>query len=815
MAPSVGANGQEVLYTLVYDSTASTAQGNGEFRLFRDGSLVATDSGENLPILSPLSGTTMNRLGSGTSVPFAGGEVPLADLPAFLSGSLNEFRIYNNVLTPLEVLTNLISGPDVTSVSFNGKTWNAGGTSNWNTGTNWTANGVPAVGDRATIGNGGTATVSSNVTQAGALTITNGTLSVGAGGTLNVKYPIQMDTGDANSATINVTNGGVLAVGGILPQASLGTKTISIDGGTIRPGFKSAPVSAGANTVIGAGNATFDTPGTDAITWSSDLSGSGDLIKTGTGTLILRPSNPTAGINLQNPNYTGEIFVNQGSLDVQHEHGVFGRAGSTEGGITHLNNAQLVINTAYPLNFRKELPTDIVATGQNVINNQVNRVDTEIRMQGSITGDGTLEFIKPNLADPLGVDFLDRPNPDVLTEPETPTLFVDNSEFTGRLKFNGAWAVRIFATVLTDPDALPSTGDETWAENPDFPKATIELANAGAYFGKRGSSPDQSIRLGGVDGIAGSRLLASVAGQGDFYADLTYEIGGASQDAVFFGNVIDSTLTDTVTVVKLGDNTQTFSGANTYSGTTTVNGGTLRVNGTHTMDATLALPVGDYTVNSGGAIGGTGTIGSAADPVNIINNGGTIAPGASVGTLTSFGNVTFGANAKFDIEVDGANADKLAVTGNLDLSALGNALNVTGTGTGSWVIATYTGSLTGTFESITSGLNINYGTGTNSQITISGTLSAALIGDYNGNGTVDAADYTVWRNNVGNNGSVLGPNRDPDNSGNVGPDDYASWKQNFGATGPGAGSQSGAVPEPTSLILLLVAVAFSTLWHRR
>jgi hypothetical protein len=53
-----------------------------------------------------------------------------------------------------------------------------------------------------------------------------------------------------------------------------------------------------------------------------------------------------------------------------------------------------------------------------------------------------------------------------------------------------------------------------------------------------------------------------------------------------------------------------------------------------------------------------------------------------------------------------------------------------------------------------------------------------LYGDYNDNGTVDAADYTVWRDHLGSSYSL--PNRDPSASGNVGTNDYSIWKSNFG-----------------------------------
>jgi len=79
--------------------------------------------------------------------------------------------------------------------------------------------------------------------------------------------------------------------------------------------------------------------------------------------------------------------------------------------------------------------------------------------------------------------------------------------------------------------------------------------------------------------------------------------------------------------------------------------------------------------------------------------------------------------------------------------------------------------------------------------------------DYNGNGVVDAADYTVWRNNLGGPAAAL-PNRNPANSGNINQADYTYWKSRFGATsGSGAAAVSGAaVPEPTSAAGLIIGI---------
>ena len=66
----------------------------------------------------------------------------------------------------------------------------------------------------------------------------------------------------------------------------------------------------------------------------------------------------------------------------------------------------------------------------------------------------------------------------------------------------------------------------------------------------------------------------------------------------------------------------------------------------------------------------------------------------------------------------------------------------------------------------------------------------ALPGDYNLDGVVDAADYTVWRDTLGTGG--LMPYEGADGSGNgvIGPEDYLIWKSQYGQTLPGAGSGS-------------------------
>lgn len=82
--------------------------------------------------------------------------------------------------------------------------------------------------------------------------------------------------------------------------------------------------------------------------------------------------------------------------------------------------------------------------------------------------------------------------------------------------------------------------------------------------------------------------------------------------------------------------------------------------------------------------------------------------------------------------------------------------------------------------------------------TVAGLL--ALEGDFNADGTVDAADYTVWRNGLGTTYTEA---------------DFRVWRSNLGATAGTGSSAAVAVPEPGALALLLVGMACAVVRRRR
>jgi hypothetical protein len=93
----------------------------------------------------------------------------------------------------------------------------------------------------------------------------------------------------------------------------------------------------------------------------------------------------------------------------------------------------------------------------------------------------------------------------------------------------------------------------------------------------------------------------------------------------------------------------------------------------------------------------------------------------------------------------------------------------------------------------------DYGTGSSAdgskEIFFNNLTVRGLAGDYNRDGSVDAADYVVWRKNDGTQAG------------------YDIWRANFGETAgisteaAAESAASGAVPEPATALLLLFSVA--------
>jgi autotransporter-associated beta strand protein len=365
-----------------------------------------------------------------------------------------------------------------------------------------------------------------------------------------------------------------------------------------------------------------------------------------------------------------------------------------------------------------------------------------------------------------------------------------------------------------------------------------------------------------VDSLSGAapqiRLDATSTGTA---ADFTFQVdnelqlfhdleitGDGTQDFVIGGAIRDyyepqqPTVTTPHSVRKSGTSSVTLKGTNTFAGTLTVEQGQVTLDGPSAAingaagidvgpDGTFRLQSGNVAVqwidnNNGGTfqfVGGTLKVKQVLG--NLTNSGGVFSPGASPAVSVISGNfqqhsgstvIEIGGTAvgtQYDSLVIGGSA---LVVGTLDVDLLNGY--VPGVGD-AFQVLTAMGGVNGVFTetllpALPAGRFWNVLQGANSVIlAVAPTAELAFIpGDFNLDGTVDAADYTVWRDHLGTSFAAADANFD----GQVTTADYSLWKSHFGFSLAGSGFASQAmqsvVPEPTAIMLLMmgfIGVAFS------
>ena len=302
----------------------------------------------------------------------------------------------------------------------------------------------------------------------------------------------------------------------------------------------------------------------------------------------------------------------------------------------------------------------------------------------------------------------------------------------------------------------------------------------------------------------------------------------------------------------------------------TLNGGTLDLAIDGSVNAHNTTVGGNATIASDRSTGGSGvthTLGTLEIGAQTLS----VTAGASVtsGTAgTTFGATTLSGNATFDVvNSDSANAQ-------LTLGAVGQSGGVrslTKTGNGTLALSaaiSFTGNTTvqaGKLSLANRGLadsaDVFLSTGSTLELMFSGTpdfidslfidgvsqpigtwgavgsgaqhtsslmtgpgwlqiSTFVFAGDFNNDGTVDAADYTVWRNNLGDADEAI-INYNGDGLNGVDEADFNVWKQHYGEssiTGPGAvgiAQPLAAIPEPATNMLLLLTTVGMSLRRRR
>lgn len=213
-------------------------------------------------------------------------------------------------------------------------------------------------------------------------------------------------------------------------------------------------------------------------------------------------------------------------------------------------------------------------------------------------------------------------------------------------------------------------------------------------------------------------------------------------------------------VIKRGTGSLALSGSDTYTGGTTVEAGRLQITGSR------PLGYGPVSIAAAGTLAGDGTISGS------VTLAGTLDPGLSSDSLPhtlSTGPAFVSGN--YLCQLDTSSSDKLAVTGNLNLTGSTLTLNKTAAfmTPATWVIASYTGTLTGSFTAVNgmpAGYGLKYDTA-GKQILVTRVNYADWIagypglsdttdsGDPDGDGVQNLVEYVVGGNPGASDAAIL------------------------------------------------------------
>jgi hypothetical protein len=375
---------------------------------------------------------------------------------------------------------------------------------------------------------------------------------------------------------------------------------------------------------------------------------------------------------------------------------------------------------------------------------------------------------------------------DDITYTAAPAI-ADPTDYTWNGSGGGSWGVATNWDLGFLPDSAATTIFGSTIGQPSTVYTTSDVNIAGVKFNSANSygiAGNGEVTTASVDVDLGHHAFQAAVNLGP-----SANVDVATNTSVTFDNALN-----------LGGNTATKTGS-----------GTMLVNN----DLPHLAISGSVDVQ-GGTLGGGGRVGGS-----LSSSGGTVAPGEgeSAGLLVVNGNYSQDGSSSLEIEIGGLVSedqhDVLAVLGGADLAgtlAVSLIDGFTPTAGQQFTVLTSSGitnsglSLSGPGASMFS-LDV----GASNVILEFG--AASLAGDYNGDGTVNAADYTLWQDTLGQN-VAAGSGADGNGDGTINASDYGVWKTNFGTTSGSATASGAAVPEPTNLVLLCTGLIGLWTWLR-
>ncbi|EAB1940111.1 fibronectin-binding autotransporter adhesin ShdA [Salmonella enterica] len=499
------------------------------------------------------------------------------------------------------------------------------------------------------------------------------------GGILAAKDAASLGTGDVTiteSATLalsqgtldnNVTGGGQIVKTGNDELIVTGDNTYS-GGTTITGGTLTADYADSLGTGVIANSGVLQV-GEGEL--ENTLSGSGSLVKTGTGELTLSGDN----------SYSGDTTITGGTLTADHADSL-GTGVIANSGVLQVGEGELENTLSGSGALVKTGTGELTLSGDNTYSGGT-----------TITG-GTLTA---DHADSLGTGVIANSG----------VLQVGEGELENTLSGTGS-------LVKTGTGELTLSGDNTYSGGTTITGGTLTADHADSLgTGVIANSGVLQVGEGELENtLSGSGLLVktgtgelTLSGDNSYSGDTTITGGTLTADhadSLGTGDIdnsgvlqvgegeLENTLSGSGSLVKTGTGELTLSGDNTYSGGTTIDDGVLIATNVNAL--------------GGGDVDNAGTLKLDAEGefnlANVTTQSGATTELAK-GTTLNVDSLTQQADSTLNIDLSKANGE-IAITA--DSVTLGGTLNVTGIGsvTDSWTPEAYTYTLIDSDSAITS-----------------------------------------------------------------------------------------------------------------
>lgn len=681
---------------------------------------------------------------------------------------------------------------------------------------------------------GATSTISSSggdtFNISGAINVTaNSTLNINPTSVFNAAAAVVIDAGSTLNMGTTTYNGGSYSGGGLLRPGTAtiaaattwATDTVKLDDGTIAA---NANLSVNTNAIDTGGDGYDGSMNiADAALVTVNIGGGGSWTVDPAGTINYN------GIAGENTFLAGSNLVLNGTLNI---------LGSGQ------SDAVLNIGTG-TVNLNSSL----------VLHGGDNSTNPNTLAGGTINGPGTLSSFGAralkgfgSISAPInfsGPALLKADNGILsLTGAILDVGFIGTSDADGILDIPAAWNSSVADYVDLIGGEL--RGGAVTIDNPDgitgFGLVSARVINNTRI---RAHAPGQTLVVETAgnnnewDGFTNTGELSAGTGNLELRDNAAFLFHGtvsATNGRQVFANGFELEFEPASTLALTGS-TYRSTNATDIGGTVTIGAGTstLQIGGTATFEnGSSTTLIGDLQLdNAASVIEGGATFSGAGALINIAGRTLTLADGADVDVLLqNEGTLVLGASAgqtqgldfeqsstgTWDLELGGtglSDYDRMTLTG---IASLGGTLAlslidgyVPTSGDPAFTILSAS-SVGGTFDTVLQPAGMPTGlffdvvyNAANVQLMV----IDQLLGDYNQNGIVDAADYTEWRDTLGNAVTAF-TGADGDGDGMIDNDDYVVWKDNFGAMAASGATGSviadAPVPEPQAYQLLLLAI---------